>query len=73
MAKTFAFDPPSPENKSIKSGPISRIGQGVYMADIGMRRMDVDKRTRMHGETGRGYLDTVATFEARRKQNKGEK
>lgn len=71
MAKTFAFDPPSGGGKP--AGPIGRIGSGVFYADIGMRRMDVDKRTRMHGETGRGYLDTVAAFEARRKQNKGEK
>lgn len=71
--KSFAFDPPSSESKSIPSGPISRIGSGVYYADIGARRMDVDKRTRMHGEHGRGYLETVAAYEARRNQNRVKK
>lgn len=55
------------------SGPISSVGHGVYMANLGMRRSDVDKRTRMHGDTGRDYLNTVAAFEARRNQNRGKK
>ena len=71
MAKVYAFSPPSAESKATSSK--GSLGSGVYYASLGMRRSDVDKRLRMHGETGRTYLNKVAAFEARRNQMRGEK
>lgn len=67
MAKVYAFNPPTGGIPDSKTG---NRGLGVYYSKLGMRRMDVDKRTRMHGSTGRDYKNVVDSFEDDREKSK---
>lgn len=47
-----------------------RIGLGTYYGKLGMRKMDVDRRTRAQNLTGKDYLEVHAAYNASR--NKGK-
>ena len=47
-----------------KDSHTGRIGVGTYYAGLGMRRNDVDRRTRAQNLTGKDYLDVHAAYNA---------
>ncbi len=61
MAKVYAFNPPTAGTHQDSS--ITNRGLGDYYGRLGMRRTDVDKRTRMMQKTGRDYLDVTQSYE----------
>jgi hypothetical protein len=44
-----------------------RIGLGTYYNKLGMRKMDVDRRTRAQNLTGKDYLEVHAAYNASKK------
>lgn len=58
----YAFNPPTDSDRA--PSHTGRIGLGSYYDKLGMRRSDVDRRTRALKMTGKDYLDVHASYNA---------
>jgi hypothetical protein len=65
--KVYSFNPPT--NSDRAPSHTGRIGLGTYYDKLGMRKSDVDRRTRALSMTGKDYLDVHAAYN-RSKANK---
>lgn len=67
MTKVYAFNPPTGGYSNSRA---SNLGQGTYYAGLGMRKADVERRMRMHDQTGKDYLETLAAYNVEKNRSK---